>query len=229
MPNLKGIVVPHAGYIYSGPVAGEGYRQLLNLDYSKPIKVFILAPSHYMYFTGASVGLFDAYKTPLGLVNVSKTAGELLNEPNFHFILDAHIEEHSLEVQLPFLQYVLPHFEIVPILYGDIRYKVLAESIEKYLDERSILVVSSDLSHYYPYDKAVQIDSNCNAAVEQLDLKKMDKCEACGKTGIMMMIYLAKKNNWKSLVVKYANSGDTAGPKSQVVGYASYAFYSERS
>lgn len=228
LPNLKGLVVPHAGYIYSGPIAGEGYRQLLNINYSKLVRVFIIAPSHYMYFSGASVGLFDVYKTSLGLVQVSKTTSDFLNEPNFHFILDAHIEEHSIEVQLPFLQYMLPHFEIVPILYSDISFKELADAVEKRLDERSIIIVSSDLSHYYPYEKAIKIDSHCNNAVENLNLKEMEKCEACGKTGIMMMIYLSKKYNWSSKLVKYANSGDTAGPKSQVVGYASYAFYKEQ-
>lgn len=227
LPNLKGIVVPHAGYIYSGPIAGEGYRQLLNLNYSKLLRVFILAPSHYMYFSGASVGLFDSYKTPLGMVQVSRITADFLNEKDFHFILDAHLEEHSIEVQLPFLQYILPHFEIVPILYSDISYKTLADTVERHMDDRSIIIISSDLSHYYPYEKAVKLDSNCNEAVEEMDLKKMEKCEACGKTGIMMLIYLAKKNGWKSKLIKYANSGDTAGPKSQVVGYASYAFYFE--
>ncbi len=227
LPNIKGLVVPHAGYIYSGPVAGEGYRQLLNMEYSKQIKVFLVAPSHYMYFSGASVGLFDAYKTPMGLVPVSKISNLILNEDNFHFLLDAHLEEHSIEVQLPFLQYLLPHFEIIPILYGDISYEYLGSILQKYIDEQSLILVSSDLSHYYTYEKAIKLDAQCNKAIETLSLKEMEKCEACGKTGIMTLINLSKKNKWVSKLVKYANSGDTAGPKTQVVGYASSVFYKE--
>ncbi len=225
LPELRSIVSPHAGYIYSGPVAAYSYKQLYNLDRDKKWTVFLMGPSHYTYFNGASVGVFDLYKTPLGYVTVSPVSKHLLSEEGFHFILEAHLEEHCLEVQLPFLQYVLPRFEIVPIIFSEISYEYLADILKKYLNEHSLLVVSSDLSHYYPYDMARSIDAHCNTAIANLDLSELDQCEACGKTGIASAIYLAKKNGWKSKVLKYATSGDTVGPKNQVVGYGAYAFY----
>ncbi len=227
MPKLKGIVVPHAGYIYSGPIAGVSYKQLINLDLTKFYKVIIIAPSHYEYFRGASVGIFDAYKTPLGLANVSKIASLLIEEDNFHFLLDAHIEEHSIEVQIPFLQYMLPHFEIIPILLGEISYVYVADIIKKYLDETTIVIASSDLSHYYTYERAMRIDKHCTNGISKLKLEEFEKCEACGKIGIEALIKLSIDLNWKSKVLMYANSGDTAGPKDRVVGYGAYAFYQE--
>uniref|UniRef100_A0A7C4TXR5 MEMO1 family protein ENV82_02470 n=1 Tax=Caldisericum exile TaxID=693075 RepID=A0A7C4TXR5_9BACT len=225
LPGLKAIISPHAGYAYSGPVAGMSFKQLMNIDYLKLIKVIILAPSHFALFRGASVGLFDAYKTPLGFVNVSKEAQKLLSFEDFHFILEAHLEEHSIEVQLPFLQYILPHFEIVPILYSEIEPQSLLKGVESILDKRSILVVSTDLSHYYPYEVARNIDANCIKSVEKLDTKLLKKCEACGKIGIETIIEFANAYGLKSKVLAYATSGDTAGPKSQVVGYLSAVFY----
>ncbi len=225
LPELKSVVSPHAGYVYSGPVAAYSYKQFYNLDRNKKWTIFLIGPSHYAYFNGASVGVFDLYKTPLGYVSVSPIAKNLLSEEGFHFILEAHLEEHCLEVQLPFLQTVLPRFEIVPVIFSEISYKYLSEIIKKYFTENSLLVVSSDLSHYYSYEMAHRLDFHCNRAVEKLDISELDQCEACGKTGIATAIYLAKKNKWKSKVLKYATSGDTAGPKNQVVGYGSYAFY----
>ena len=225
--DLRAIVSPHAGYIYSGPIAAYSFKQLYNLDLNKKWTVFLVGPSHYAYFSGASVGIFDIYRTPLGPVNVSPIAKKLLNEEGFHFVLDAHIEEHCLEVQLPFLQYVIPRFEIVPIIASEISHEYLADVIENYFTENSILVISSDLSHYYPYEAAYKIDSHCNKAIENLDINELDKCEACGKTGIAAAIYLARKNKWKGKVLLHKTSGDTDGPKTQVVGYGSYVFYKE--
>jgi len=225
IPNIKAIVSPHAGYIYSGPVAGHSYRQLDNLDKSKHWTVFLVGPSHYAYFNGASVGLFDAYKTPLGIISVSKIARKLLSEEDFHFILEAHLEEHCLEVQLPFLQMALPHFEIVPIITGEVSPQYLGNTLSKYMTENSFIVISSDLSHYHPYNIAKDIDKHCSKAVEKLNLDEISLCEACGKVGITAAIYLSKKNKWKGRVLKYATSGNTAGPKAQVVGYGSYVFY----
>ncbi len=225
--EIKAIVSPHAGYIYSGPVAAYSYKQLYNLDPDKKWKVFIVGPSHYSYFSGASVGLFDVYRTPLGPVNVSSIAKALLNEEGFHFVLDAHMEEHCIEVQLPFLQYVLPRFEIIPIITSEISYKYLADVLNRYFTENSILIVSTDLSHYYPYEIANKIDNHCNDAVKNLDIVGLDKCEACGKTGLAASIYLARKNRWKSKILFHATSGDMTGPKTQVVGYGAYTFYKE--
>jgi AmmeMemoRadiSam system protein B len=226
--DIKGIrtaVSPHAGYVFSGPVAAYTYKQFYNLNLEKNWTVFLVGPSHYVYFSGASVGFFDFYETPLGLVKVSPIARKLLSEEGFSFVLDAHIEEHCLEVQLPFLQTVFQKFDIVPIIFSEITFDYLATVLDRYLTENSILLVSSDLSHYYPYETARKLDSHCNNAVKTLELSELDKCEACGKTGIASAIYLAKKHKWHSKVLMYATSGDTAGPKTQVVGYGSYMFF----
>ncbi|MEF3244755.1 MAG: AmmeMemoRadiSam system protein B [Caldisericaceae bacterium] len=225
LPNLKAIISPHAGYIYSGPVAGYSYKQLMNIDYLNFQTVVIIAPSHFAYFRGASVGLFDAYKTPLGFVKVSKKAKELLFLDDFHFILEAHLEEHSIEVQLPFLQYILSKFEIIPILYSEASAKSLIKGIEAVLDENTIIVISTDLSHYYSYEEAIKIDQHCINAVKNLDNKQLKNCEACGKIGIEVGIEFSKKYNLKSEILSYATSGDTAGPKTNVVGYLAAAFF----
>ena len=225
LDNIRAAVSPHAGYIFSGPVAAYTYKQFLNLDLNKNWTIFLLGPSHYAYFSGASMGVFDFYETPLGLVKVSSVARAIIEEEGFSFVIDAHVEEHCLEVQLPFLQIVFPKFEIVPIVFSEISYKYLALVLDKYLNENSILLVSSDLSHYHPYDIARSIDKHCNIAVDKLDISELERCEACGKIGIATSIYLAQKNKWRSKVLAYATSGDTAGPKNQVVGYGSYIFY----
>jgi len=223
--NIRAAVSPHAGYIFSGPVAAYTYKQFLNLDLNKNWTIYLIGPSHYAYFGGASVGTFDFYETPFGLVKVSPISRTIVGEEGFNFIPDAHTEEHCLEVQLPFLQTIFPKFEIVPIVFSEISYKYLATILNKYLNENSILLVSSDLSHYHPYEIARSIDRHCNIAVERLDISELDRCEACGKIGIATAIFLAQKNKWFSRILAYATSGDTAGPKNQVVGYGSYIFY----
>jgi AmmeMemoRadiSam system protein B len=213
--EAKGFVMPHAGYIYSGQVAAYGYKIISNL---KPKRVIILGPSHFIPFIGSSISTADFWETPLGKVKVEKVKTEFLDFP------EAHKYEHSIEVQLPFLQRVLKDFQIIPISIGDDDYKDIAKQLESLLED-AIIIASSDLSHYHDYDTAVKIDSLANEAIPKLDLKKTEKIEACGKTGILALMYLAKKQGWFGKKLFYANSGNTAGDKSQVVGYGCYAFY----
>jgi len=213
--EAKGFVMPHAGYIYSGQVAAYGYKIISKL---KPKRVIILGPSHFIPFVGSSISTVDFWETPLGKVKVEKVKTEFLDFP------EAHKYEHSIEVQLPFLQRVLKGFQIIPISIGDDDYKDIAKQLERLLED-AIIIASSDLSHYHDYDTAVKIDSLANEAIPKLDLKKAEKIEACGKTGILSLMYLAKKQGWFGKKLFYANSGDTAGDKSQVVGYGCYAFY----
>ncbi len=213
--NARGFVMPHAGYMYSGQVAAYGYKIIQSL---KIKRVILLGPSHFIPFVGSSISTVDFWETPLGKVKVEKVKTKFLDFP------EAHKYEHSIEVQLPFLQFVLEDFQIVPISLGDDDYKDVEKEIEPLIDN-AIIIASSDLSHYHNYDTAVKIDEVANKSIPSLNIKKAEKIEACGKTAILALMQLAKKMGWKGKKLFYANSGDTAGDKSQVVGYGCYAFY----
>jgi hypothetical protein len=189
--QITGLIVPHAGWIYSGVVAAAGYKAL-GAQKGEVKKIILVGPSHREYFGGVRKGVVD----------------------------------HSVEVQVPFIKTVVPEAEIIPIVYGEITYKDLAKEIEMVGLEQAVVVASSDLSHYLPYDSAVRADSLTNQSIEGLDLDKMEiEGDACGKTGIMALMVLAKNNKWKVKLLDSRNSGDTAGDKSAVVGYSCFAFY----
>ena len=138
---------------------------------------------------------------------------------------DAHTKEHSVEVELPFLQKALGDFELIPIVFGDADPVVVAKMLERYIDDETLIVASSDLSHYYLYDVAVAKDRKCIEAVNNLNLSLMsEQCEACGKLPILTLMHIAKNKGWKAKVMDYKNSGDTAGSKDRVVGYIAAAF-----
>ncbi len=231
--NLKpeAVISPHAGYIYSGQTAAYSYKQFLNLDRNKHYKVLLVGPSHFVPFNGISFGFYDYWETPLGRVPVAKDEIEkfVVNNPDFPVTLNTlpHQREHSLEVQVPFLQLVLNDFSIIPVVYGQIDYRYVEKIIADIKGRRDdvVVVISTDLSHYYPYDVARQIDKNCLLAVENEDLRFMENCEACGKIGMEAIIDYANKVGWKSKVLDYRTSGDTAGDKDAVVGYLSAIFY----
>jgi hypothetical protein len=221
--QTKVIISPHAGYIYSGIVAGSSYRKLQELDKNKNWKVILLGPSHRYPLRGISVGAYDKYITPLGEIKVSDIAKEMAQKTNF--IPDAERFEHSLEVQLPFLQISLNKFEIIPIVVGAVNVNSLAQFIKPYIDDDTIIVVSTDLSHFLPYDKAVETDNICNKAIPSLDIETMiKKGDACGIYGILASMIIAKEMGWKGNFLDYKNSGDTAGDKNRVVGYGAYSY-----
>ena len=222
LTKVRGLVSPHAGYIYSGPVAAYGYKQLEGERYDT---VIILGPSHHARFSGFSIPNATHYETPLGLVRISKKADGLRKERYFFYDERIHTKEHSVEVQIPFLQKVLRDFEIIPIVVGDIDPETLAKILSKYIDDRTLVIASSDLSHYYPYEQAKSLDAFCIHSIPSLDFEGMDACEACGKIPILTLMHLAKDFGWEGKLLDYRNSGDTAGDKSRVVGYASIAFY----
>lgn len=222
--GIRGLVSPHAGYVYSGPIAAYGYKQLTNKSYRT---VIILGPSHYVRFEGASIPNATSYETPLGLVKISPKAEEMMEEEIFVSNPQAHEKEHSIEVQIPFLQEVLAgDFTIIPIVTGEVDPRELAETLVKYVDGDTLVVASSDLSHYYTYEQAVGLDKKCVGSIPKLDFNGTGECEACGRTPILVLMYLAEKLGWSGRVLDYRNSGDTAGTKESVVGYTSIAFYS---
>lgn len=226
--RLRGLIVPHAGYIYSGPVAATGYKTVHSSKFdSSQLKVLLLGPAHYVYFVGAATADYNAWQTPLGLVKCAQDLiARALERGDLQNNSDAHAPEHSLEVQLPFVQTVLPHCEIFPILTGECDYRDLARTLTPYLDDIGLIIVSSDLSHYYPYDEAVARDALAHQAIENLDFVLMEeRVEACGKTAILTLMRIAQDHRWRAKLLDYRNSGDTAGDKFRVVGYGCYAFY----
>jgi len=221
--RINGIVSPHAGYIYSGIVAAAGFKQI-----DPKIKtVFVLAPSHSVSARKASIPEVDYYQTPLGEIPLSPIAATLRKQDLFSPIPLMHQREHSLEVQLPFLQEVLKDFELIPIVVGQTNPTPIAEALLPYIGDDALIVASSDLSHYYPYEKAKALDKVCTEAMTSLNFKQMAECEACGKIPVMVLMEIAQQKGWKGKLIDYRNSGDTAGSKDQVVGYTSIAFISE--
>ncbi|MFZ2456898.1 MAG: AmmeMemoRadiSam system protein B [Candidatus Altiarchaeia archaeon] len=226
--DVKALIAPHAGYAYSGQVAAHAYKQIAGKEYKK---VMILAPSHHVGFRGASIPDYTYFETPLGEIKVSSAAGSLKKESKLIQSIDLIEEkEHSLEIQLPFLQKVLGSgFELIPMVVGDLSEKDrtdLAELLTKHLDDETLLVVSTDLSHYYPYDTAALMDTECTDAITDLDIEAAEGCEMCGMNPVLVLLEIAKKLNWNAHLLKYANSGDATGDTSGVVGYAAIAFYS---
>lgn len=234
-PNkIFGIVSPHAGYQYSGLTAAYAY----NLLRDKFIEnVIIISPSHREYFPGCCIYDGDAYATPLGIVEVNKEMSRGITDgsKNIFFGENGHKLEHALEVQIPFLQSVLANFKIVPIVMGDqskIFVDELAEQLAKVVDEKTIIVASSDMSHFYSAEEANRLDSVVEEKINQfvydglqtaLDEKK---CEACGGGPIISMMKSASIYGYKkSLVLHRSDSGDVTGDKSEVVGYLSAVIY----
>jgi hypothetical protein len=218
--RLRGIIVPHAGYIYSGPVAAYAYNLMRTSD--MPRRIVIIGPSHYAAFPGLAESGYAAWSTPLGDID----AFSIMDEENGIAVFPpAHEQEHSLEVQLPFLQVALEGkpFTIDPILTGEIGPKAGAEALAPALED-AFLVVSSDLSHYMPYGDAVKKDARTLGLIDSMDAGRfLMEGDACGRSGIAIAIELARMKKWKIRRLRYANSGDTAGPKSEVVGYAALA------
>lgn len=222
----KAIIAPHAGYLFSGPTAAAGYEVLTSFaDKIKHVTIF--GPAHYVPLFGLACASYNFFETPLGALTVQKSLREkILQLPQVNMDDKAFIKEHSLEVHLPFLQMVLKEFTILPILVGQANQAQIAEVIEAcWGDEHSLIVISSDLSHYLSYEQAQAIDQETSKAIESLQGNKIDYEQACGKNPIVGMLLAAERHKLQVKTIEQCNSGDTAGDKSRVVGYASYHFY----
>lgn len=234
--KIFGIVSPHAGYVYSGKTAAYVYNLLKDKSYKT---VIVISPSHAEYFPGISIYDGDAYETPLGVVEIDNEMTDKIVE-NSKIIfkgLQGHRREHALEVQIPFLQSVLKEFKIVPIVMGDqskMFVDFLAEKIAEVVNEETLVVASSDMSHFYNSDEANRLDSIVEKRINDFDfeqlLKDLDdhECEACGGGPIAVMMKAATLNSFtKSLVINRSDSGDITGDKSEVVGYLSAVVYKD--
>ncbi|MBN1397388.1 MAG: AmmeMemoRadiSam system protein B [Bacteroidetes bacterium] len=235
--NVKAVISPHAGYKYSGLTAAHVYKLIEGREYDCVITV---GPSHQEYFDGISVYSGDAYETPLGEIPVNEDVrSELMEkEGSITASVVGHRREHSLEVQMPFLQYVLKKFSLVPIVMGNqqrhlcIRLSAALSKVMK--DKNMLLVASSDLSHFHAYDEAVSMDKRVIKAVQEFDADAFidgfenEQFEACGGGPIAVAMDTAKYIGARKVeILHYCNSGDITGDKSGVVGYLAAAFIRE--
>lgn len=221
----KAIVVPHAGYIYSGPVAATAYASLASRR-GQVQRVVLLGPSHRVPLQGMAVSSADFFATPLGDIPVDREAvRHLLTLPQVRTLDQAHELEHSLEVQLPFLQETLGDFHLVPIVVGDCPADEVAEVLELlWGGVETLLVISSDLSHYQDYDTARRQDRATSEAIEALAPQRIHYEDACGRNPVNGLLLAARRRGLKAHTLDLRNSGDTAGPRDRVVGYGAYAF-----
>jgi len=233
--DLVGLVVPHAGYMYSGSVAAFAYKLLEDQPFNR---VLVLAPSHRVHFKGASVYDLGGYRTPLGVAPLDLELIDALLQDESVVGRDPrpHTQEHSLEIQLPFLQVVLKDFLLTPVIMGDQSFSFcsrLSEAIVKACEGKKVLLVaSSDLSHYHSYDEAKKLDQIAMSYVQEFSPEKLStaldegKCEACGSGPIMtVMLSAAKLGADSARVLNYANSGDVTGDRQGVVGYMAVALF----
>jgi AmmeMemoRadiSam system protein B len=219
----KAIIVPHAGYMYSGSVAASAYARLKNA-HDRITRVVLIGPSHCVAFRGMAVSRAVTFATPLGDVLVDQEAVQAIAQlPFVEYVEQAHTYEHSLEVHLPFLQEMLDCFAIVPIVAGD----ASAEQVSQVLDilwggDETLIVVSSDLSHYHDYATAQQLDKSTSRAIELLQYELLNSESACGIVPVSGLLKLAQEKLLSIKTIDLRNSGDTAGDKARVVGYGAY-------
>ena len=222
------VISPHAGYPCSGSVAGASFRALASLPAADRV-VYLMGPAHWAPVFGVGLTSASAFATPLGevAVAVERVAQLLALDHGYHLADAAHTPEHCLEVELPFLQVALLQFRIVPMLFdeeanvaqvaADLAFLLAAHPAD-------LVVVSSDLSHYHPYAEAMKLDRAFLSAVVAGNRSAAEDGEACGKQPILCLMQLAAHFGWQAHFLAYANSGDTCGPKSEVVGYGAVAF-----
>ena len=215
-PSPKAIIAPHAGYIYSGPIAASAYAWVrpCGIDH-----VVLLGPAHRVYLQGAAASSATLWRTPLGDIRLDVPSGIPVSDV-------AHAQEHCLEVQLPFLQVILDDFLLTPLVVGDATGKEIANLLESlWGGPETLIVISSDLSHYENYKTANRMDSATSQAIVTLDPDGLSSDSACGRIPIRGLLQLAKQKYMRAEVVDLRNSGDTAGARDSVVGYGAYAFY----
>jgi len=225
LPAPKAIITPHAGYIYSGPIAATIYKTILpHKDLIK--RVVLLGPAHKVGFNGIAATQVSEFATPLGNIPVDlNSINQLLNLSEVKIFEDAYNMEHSLEVQLPFLQSILNNFTLIPLVVGNAQPQDIANVIQQlWGSDETLIVISSDLSHYHDYNTAQQLDALTSQAIVELKPENIKDNQACGRLPVKGLLLAAKqlKLQVKSLDVR--NSGDTAGNKSRVVGYGAYYF-----
>jgi AmmeMemoRadiSam system protein B len=225
-PRIKALIVPHAGYTYSGAVAAQAYVRLQH-QARRIRRVVIFGPAHRLPFKGLATASADLFSTPLGNITVDKTCRQSLigGAGPVRILDDAFREEHALEVQLPFLQRVLENFTLVPILVGDADPKEVQNVINQcWGGPETLIIISSDLSHFYDYDTAEQMDRHTTVGIEALRPEDIGYKDACGRIPIQGLLLAARDKGLHVETVARCNSGDTGGDRQSVVGYGAYVF-----
>ena len=224
----RALIVPHAGYVYSGPVAAAAYASILPHRRSYR-RVVLIGPAHRVAFDGLAVSAAEAFRTPLGDVPLDREAIRGIGHPAVRRLDEPHRPEHSLEVQLPFLQQVLGSFSLIPLVVGSARPETVADVIGPLWDEpESLLVVSSDLSHYLPYEEARRRDERTGQAIEAMDIDRIRPDDACGSTAICGLLIAARQRGLRTVLIDLRNSGDTSGGRDGVVGYGAWMITGEQ-
>jgi len=221
----KALIVPHAGYVYSGPIAASAYARLSSAR-ATIRRVVLLGPSHHVAVRGLAATSADVFLTPLGEVAIDREAVERsLALPQVRLADGPHREEHSLEVQLPFLQCVLDDFALLPFAVGEATTGEVAALLDLlWGGDETLLLVSSDLSHYHDYASARKLDAATTRAIEALDPAALDFESACGRVPVRGLLQAAAQHGLRANTIDLRSSGDTAGPRDRVVGYGAYAF-----
>ena len=211
-------IAPHAGYVYSGPTAAVAYRLLVDMA-DPPRRIVVVGPSHFVPIDGVAGTADSAFRTPLGEAPVDE---DLRARAGVEASAGAHAGEHSLEVQLPFLQRVLGEFSLLPLVTGRVDYRQVAEVLDGLIGDGVLGVISSDLSHYLDYDTAVRRDERSAVAITSLAADDLAWDDACGVTGVQAALVVASARGWLCRLLDLRNSGDTAGDRSRVVGYGAF-------
>ena len=221
----KALIVPHAGYIYSGGIAAAAYATVARLRHTVR-RIVLIGPSHRVYLRGMAAPAASCFATPLGEIQVDRALKSALLQRNDVVEADApHAQEHCLEVQLPFLQMLFDEFTLLPLVLGSIaREHVAAALAEVWGDAATLVLVSSDLSHYHPYEQARQIDAVTSASILRREATLVGE-QACGSVGINGLLHLAGQRGLVVSQIARCNSGDTAGDRSRVVGYGAFAVH----
>ena len=222
----KAIITPHAGYIYSGSTAARAYASLRSIR--KHIKrVILLGPAHRVYIKGMALPTVSAFATPLGNVDIDRQAAKKIEHlPQVQLFDDAHAQEHSLEVQLPFLQESLDKFMLLPLVVGE----ATAEQVAEVLDilwggDETLIVISSDLSHFHDYTSSQRIDAATSRSIENLQFENIEPQQACGARPMQGLLHIARRREMQITRLGLCNSGDTAGSRDRVVGYGAWSLH----
>lgn len=224
-PPPKALIVPHAGYIYSGGIAAAAYATVARLRHAIR-RIVLIGPSHRVYLRGMAVPAASCFATPLGNVEIDGALkSALLQRADVIEAAAPHAQEHSLEVQLPFLQMLFDEFTLLPLVLGSIAPEQVADALaEVWGDTATLVLVSSDLSHYHSYEQARQIDAVTSTAIVRREATLAGE-QACGSVGINGLLHLAGQRNLAVAEIARCNSGDTAGDRSRVVGYGAFTVH----
>jgi len=217
----RAIIAPHAGFVFSGAVAGSAFRQL---EETSARRVLVMGPSHFVAFNGLALSSHSHFLTPLGSVEVDASMNERLSALDGVVVNDAaHAREHALETHLPFLQEVLDEFTVVPVVVSDASDELVEDVVEMCWDEGMLISISSDLSHFHSYEEAVELDSETARWIEAGEWSELHGQRACGYRPLRGLMRFAAQRKSRFRLLDLRNSGDTAGDRSRVVGYGAFA------